>query len=81
MVLFSPDVFECRGSSNMRSTMEDLDFQVDAVPWWLPVPNASWRQPEGFDSGLEPPKSRFGDRWMHPAVHISWQLVAFRCGF
>lgn len=62
-------------------TMEDLDFQVDAVPWWLPVPNASWRQPEGFDSGLEPPKSRFGDRWMHPAVHISWQLVAFRRGF
>eukprot|EP00913_Durusdinium_trenchii_P006764 g6358.t1 len=38
--------------------------KVDAVPWWLPVPNASWRTPEGVDSGLdEASGSRFGDRW------------------
>lgn len=62
-----------------EAVFQSIDKKVDAVPWWLPVPNASWRQPEGFDSGLEPPKSRFGDRWMHPAVHISWNDANAYC--
>ncbi|CAK8985308.1 Formylglycine-generating enzyme (FGE) (C-alpha-formylglycine-generating enzyme 1) (Sulfatase-modifying factor 1) [Durusdinium trenchii] len=54
--------------------------KVDAVPWWLPVPNASWRTPEGVDSGLdEASGSRFGDRWSHPAVHISWNDANAYC--
>ena len=27
-----------------------IDKKVDAVPWWLPVPNASWQKPEGIDA-------------------------------
>ena len=30
--------------------------KVDAVPWWLPVPNASWHKPEGIDPGQAPGK-------------------------
>merc|ERR1719272_885088 len=27
-----------------------IDKMVKIVPWWLPVKNASWKWPEGFDS-------------------------------
>ena len=27
-----------------------IEKKVDAVPWWLPVPNASWQKPEGIDA-------------------------------
>eukprot|EP00435_Cladocopium_sp_Y103_P010891 s1847_g2.t2 len=61
--------------------LETIDKKVDAVPWWLPVPNASWRQPEGWDSGLDPPRSRYGNRWDHPAVHISWNDAYAYCSW
>ncbi|MFD0717541.1 formylglycine-generating enzyme family protein [Paenibacillus sp. GCM10027626] len=35
------------------------------TPWWLAVPGAWWRDPEG-------PGSDIGERWNHPVVHISW---------
>ncbi|CAE7193896.1 APC8 [Symbiodinium sp. CCMP2592] len=53
--------------------------KVDAVPWWLPVPNASWHQPEGIDSALSGASSRYGDRWNHPVVHISWNDAEAYC--
>jgi formylglycine-generating enzyme len=36
-----------------------------AAPWWLPVPRAYWRAPEG-------PGSTIGTRPHHPVVHVSW---------
>lgn len=41
------------------------------APWWLPVPSASWRQPEGADSSV-------AKRPNHPVVHVSHNdAVAF----
>lgn len=42
---------------------------VAAAPWWRQVEGATWRQPEGPDSGL-------GDRPDHPVVHVSWHDAA-----
>ncbi|CAK0789675.1 unnamed protein product, partial [Prorocentrum cordatum] len=56
-----------------------VDVKVAAVPWWLPVKNATWRTPEGLDSGLDGERSRFGDRWNHPVVHISWNDATAYC--
>ncbi|CAE7692564.1 Sumf1 [Symbiodinium pilosum] len=56
-----------------------IDKKVDAVPWWLPVPNASWHKPEGSDSALSGANSRYGDRWNHPVVHISWNDAEAYC--
>lgn len=36
-----------------------------AAPWWLPVPRAYWRAPEG-------PGSIIGTRPHHTVVHVSW---------
>lgn len=35
------------------------------APWWLGVPGATWRAPEGPGSAIE-------DRQHHPVVHVSW---------
>ena len=51
---------------------ETIDKQVAAVPWWLPVKNCSWRQPEGFDTDLS-------GRMDHPVVHVSWNDAAAYC--
>lgn len=40
-------------------------YSVSGVaPWWLDVPGANWRHPEGPDSSLE-------DRDSHPVVHVT----------
>jgi sulfatase modifying factor 1 len=36
-----------------------------AMPWWLVVEGASWKNPEGPNSSIE-------ERLSHPVVHISW---------
>jgi sulfatase modifying factor 1 len=49
--------------------------QVPAqVPWWIPVPGASWRSPEG-------PGSSIGDRQSHPVVHVSWNDARAYCAW
>ena len=35
------------------------------APWWRAVESASWRHPEGPDTGIE-------ERLDHPVVHVSW---------
>merc|ERR1712224_224252 len=62
-----------------KEVSAQIDKQVAAVPWWLPVQNASWRKPEGFDSALNGSASRFGDRWHHPVVHMSWNDADAYC--
>jgi formylglycine-generating enzyme len=43
-----------------------------AAPWWLPMPGASWRAPEGPGSGV-------GERPNHPVVHVSWHDTLAYC--
>lgn len=42
-------VFEGLLSEKTKST---IDKAVKAAPWWLPVKDAFWRQPEGQDSSI-----------------------------
>ena len=45
---------------------------VAGTPWWLDVPGASWRRPEG-------PASDIGARQSHPVVHVSWNDTQAYC--
>lgn len=45
---------------------------VATSPWWLPVPNASWRHPEGEISTIH-------WRMDHPVVHVSQRDAAAFC--
>jgi formylglycine-generating enzyme required for sulfatase activity len=45
---------------------------VAAAPWWRQVRGASWRHPEGVESGIR-------DRMDHPVVHVSWNDAAAFC--
>ncbi|CAG7637419.1 Formylglycine-generating enzyme [Paenibacillus allorhizosphaerae] len=47
---------------------------VPGVPWWLAVPGASWRKPEGEGTGID-------ERMDHPAIHVSWNDAAAYCGW
>ncbi|MEX0885588.1 MAG: formylglycine-generating enzyme family protein [Phycisphaeraceae bacterium] len=38
---------------------------VQGLTWWIAVPGASWRKPEGERSSLK-------QRMDHPVVHVSW---------
>jgi sulfatase modifying factor 1 len=38
---------------------------VGRAPWWRQIEGASWRHPEGPESGLE-------GRGRHPVVHVTW---------
>lgn len=42
---------------------------VAAAPWWRQVDGATWRSPEGPQSGIE-------GRLEHPVVHVSWHDAA-----
>ena len=54
-----------RPGSNKRIPSQ----RVDGAPWWIAVPGACWRHPEG-------PGSHTDDRADHPVVHVSWQDAA-----
>ncbi|MGH0132453.1 UNVERIFIED_CONTAM: hypothetical protein FKN15_030522, partial [Acipenser sinensis] len=47
---------------------------VAAAPWWMPVKEANWRQPEGPDSSL-------ADRLEHPVLHVSWNNAVAYCAW
>lgn len=51
---------------------EAIDQVVARTPWWLPVPGATWRAPEGPGSGIE-------DRHNYPVVHVSWHDAMAYC--
>jgi formylglycine-generating enzyme len=43
-------VFEDFVSPELSATITQA---VQGAEWWLPVPNATWRHPEGLDSNLD----------------------------
>ena len=45
-----------------------------ALPWWLPVEDASWQRPEG-------PGSHIHERLDHPVVHVSWNDAQAYCAW
>jgi formylglycine-generating enzyme required for sulfatase activity len=47
---------------------------VEAAPWWLALPGACWRRPEG-------PGSSVGTRQSHPVVHVSWNDAQAYCAW
>lgn len=49
---------------------------VAAAPWWVPVPNATWRHPIGSPGSEE---EREVSRPIQPAVHVSWQDARAFC--
>nr|BAJ83908.1 sulfatase modifying factor 2 [Hemicentrotus pulcherrimus] len=53
--------FEAFVPEAIKNTIEQ---RLPGAPWWIPVQNAYWRQPEGKGSGIE-------NRLNYPAVHIS----------
>lgn len=44
------------------------------TPWWLGVPGANWRHPEG-------PGSTLKNRMHHPVVHVSWNDAMAYCAW
>jgi formylglycine-generating enzyme required for sulfatase activity len=48
--------------------------RVPEAPWWVAVPGATWRSPEG-------PGSSIGDRQHHPVVHVSWNDAMEYCAW
>ncbi|MFC0472141.1 formylglycine-generating enzyme family protein [Halalkalibacter kiskunsagensis] len=48
-----------------KSEVDILDGHLPYTPWWIPVKEAYWYQPEG-------PNSSIDHRMNHPVVHISW---------
>ncbi|WP_102348772.1 formylglycine-generating enzyme family protein [Bacillus sp. Marseille-P3661] len=53
---------------------ELINGSVPQTPWWLPVKEAYWFQPEGKGSNIE-------DRMDHPVVHISWNDAIAYCNW
>jgi len=82
-------VFSHFVSDKVSST---IDKAVANAEWWLPVPSATWRTPEGVDSSLDNPvlvnrlhnatmrdDTLVGGRWNYPVVHVSWNDAKAYC--
>ncbi|XP_033096345.1 inactive C-alpha-formylglycine-generating enzyme 2-like, partial [Anneissia japonica] len=50
----------------------EIEERIPNVPWWVPVPNAYWRQPEGK-------KSSISARLHYPVVHVSYNDAKAYC--
>lgn len=55
-----------------EKTLSTITKRVAAVPWWLPVPGADWKHPEGIDSTVQ-------GRENHPVIHVSWNDASEYC--
>jgi formylglycine-generating enzyme len=55
-------------------TAETVMGSVPQAPWWLAVPGADWRHPEGPDSGID-------ERKDHPVVHVSYRDALAYCSW
>lgn len=55
-----------------EKTLKTIEKSVEGAPWWLPVPKASWRHPEGMESSVE-------RRLTHPVVHVTWDDAVAYC--
>ena len=53
---------------------DEITQSAAAAPWWLPVPDATWRAPEGEGSNIL-------KRLNHPVVHVSWNDAQEFCKF
>ena len=54
-----------------QKVRDSLTLSVAGSPWWVPVNDSNWKQPEG-------PGSDISDRMDHPVVHVSWNdAIAF----
>ncbi|XP_071946243.1 inactive C-alpha-formylglycine-generating enzyme 2-like [Antedon mediterranea] len=62
-------VFDAFVPAEIKNTIEE---RIPSVPWWVPVPNAYWRQPEGK-------KSSISTRLNYPVVHVSFNDAKAYC--
>ncbi|WP_245744351.1 formylglycine-generating enzyme family protein [Bhargavaea ginsengi] len=53
---------------------ETVMGSVPQAPWWLAVPGADWRHPEGPDSVIDA-------RMNHPVVHVSYRDALAYCSW
>lgn len=59
--------------SRLRRLEQAPDVRhVESVPWWLAVPGAFWRKPEGPGANLK-------GRMHHPVVQVSWNDAVAYC--
>lgn len=69
------------------SVYDSLRRAVAEAPWWLAVPGAHWRRPEGPTSSLDcsgaPDAGLYARlaRWAHPVVHVAWDDAAAFCAW
>ena len=62
--------FEGLLNESVSSTIENA---VLGVPWWLPVPNATWKRPWGGETDDYVPEL--------PVVHVSWNDARAYCKY
>lgn len=56
----------------VTETCRERAQQVQGAPWWLAIPQANWKQPEGEGSSID-------HRLDHPVTHVSWQDANAYC--
>ena len=64
-------VFHLHVSKKRREKLRK-DRAVQNLEWWLAVPGAHWRDPEGNRAAID-------DRLKHPVVHVSWADAEAYC--
>ncbi|XP_077998546.1 inactive C-alpha-formylglycine-generating enzyme 2-like [Glandiceps talaboti] len=62
-------VFEAFVKEEIRKNITE---RIETSPWWVPVPRAYWRQPEG-------PGSTINNRLNYPAIHVSFNDAKLYC--
>lgn len=67
-----PDSLLVPGSLVFRKPRHHQLKTNDPSQWWVWMPGANWRHPEGPGSGLE-------NRWDHPVVHVNFEDARAYC--